>query len=78
MTTEPNDGQRYLSDSPQVRQLMNECAACHAVGYDPDRLESASPIVRRNLQRYFGPLSLTPEGICHQCAEALARTKPPA
>jgi hypothetical protein len=78
MTTEPNDGQRYLRDSPQVRQWMNERAACHATGYDPDRLDSASHTVRRNLQRYFGPLSLTLEGVCHQCAKALARTRPPA
>ena len=73
MTANPNDGLLYLKTCPDARAYVQECAACHLVGYSPRKLAAAEIDynLERNIEGYFPPTELNELGLCEQCAAAI-------
>ena len=59
------------SHSKVTRRWLNECVACHRVGYKPELpQELPGTVLAQNIQREFEPLALDDAGLCEQCADA--------
>jgi len=72
MKRKNNQGEEYLKAFPKFKKWINECNCCHCKGYDPNIPDQINPVEGSMgsyfIKKYFHPLSLNENGLCHICA----------
>ncbi len=67
-----NDIKAYLQAYPSLRKWINECPACHTIGYKPEMPEHIGgefSIAGKNIRKALKPMEIDEIGFCLICSK---------
>ena len=71
-----NELNDYLQQYPSLRKWINECPACHNVGYKsemPENIGDEYSVAGKNIRKMLRPLEVDELGFCTVCSRLRMR-----